>query len=100
MMQDKKLQGKVVDFEQTNETFVDKDGTKFTKTILTVKLIRFAKKRIEGFEDLPKELKDKEVKLVRWTCYDWHLKVGALKTLTEEETRAVLEGKPINTVWW
>ena len=94
------LQGKVIAVEPTNETYKDeKNGLVYTKYIFTVELLRWSKTK-EGFLDLPEGLKGKKVKLVRYACYDWHLKIGSLKNLTEEETKAVIEGKPTKTVFW
>ncbi len=41
----------------------------------------------------------KEVKQVRWCCYNWHYESG-IKTLDADETIAILEKKSINTVLW
>ncbi|MEM4311619.1 MAG: hypothetical protein QXX95_04455 [Nitrososphaerales archaeon] len=93
------LQGRVIAIEPTKDTYKGEDGNLYTKHIFTVELLRWSKKK-EGFLELPEELKGKKVKLVRYTCYDWHLKIGSLKNLTEEETKAVIDGKPTQNVFW
>ncbi len=93
----RKLQGKVLDINKTGE-FIKKDDNKWQKCIFTVELIKFSKRTPE--ENIPEHLKGKMVKLVRYCCFDWHYKIGIMKTLDPDETEAVLNDKPIKTVYW
>lgn len=92
-----KLKGKVVAVEKTPE-IEDRGGEKWTRCIFTLRLTRFS----SNFptELISQNLKDKEIKLVRYCLYDWHFKLGTEKTLDPEETAAVLEDKPTKTVFW
>lgn len=94
----KKLQGKVLKIEKTNEKFKDEYGNEWKKCIFTIGLTGFSKRTPE--EKMPKSLLGKEVKLVRWCCFDWHYKIGIKKTLDSDETEAVIKGAPIETVYW
>jgi hypothetical protein len=93
----RKLQGKVQDINKTGE-FIEKDDEKWEKCIFTVELEKFSKRTPE--EIIPEKLKGKRVKLVRYCCFDWHYKIGIMKTLEPDETEAVLNGKTIKTVYW
>ena len=95
-MKIRKLQGKVLDVNKTGE-FIEKDDEKWEKCIFTVELTKFSKRTPE--EIMPESLKGKRVKLIRYCCFDWHYKVGAMKTLEPDETEAVLRGKAIETVY-
>lgn len=88
MTENKRLKGIVTDIEKTGETLKDKEGNTWTKCIYTVRLTGFTKRTPE--ERLPKGLKGKEVKLVRYACFDWHFKTGVRKTLNPEETDKIL----------
>lgn len=94
----RKLQGTVLDIKKTGETHVDKEGNRWEKCIFTVKLTNFSKRTKQ--EAMPKKLKDKEVKIIRYCCFDWHYKLGARKTLEVDETEAVLTDKPTKTIYW
>jgi hypothetical protein len=93
----KKLQGKALDIEKTGK-FIEKDDEKWEKCIFTVELTKFSKRTPK--EIMPESLKGKKVKLVRYCCFDWHYKIGIMKTLEPDETETILKGKPINTVYW
>ena len=94
----RKLQGIVREIKRTGEFIEDEEGNKWEKCIFTVEITNFSK-RVRN-EELPEEIKGKKVKLVRYCCFDWHYKIGARKTLEPEETEAVLNGKPTETVFW
>lgn len=96
MSQIKKLQGIIIDAEPTNEIRII-NGQDWRKYVFILNKLQFSKR---GKERLPENLKDKRVRLVRYTLYDWHNKVGVKKTLTVEETKAVLSGTPSETVFW
>jgi|UniRef100_A0A7C4BB97 hypothetical protein len=87
----RKLQSVVVDVVKTDEFREDEMGNRWRKCIFTVKLVGFSK-RTPG-ERMPDELKEAEVKVVRWCCFDWHYRMGVRITLTPEETELVLKGK-------
>lgn len=80
------------------ETRVDEEGNRWVKCIFTIRLTNFSK--FTKQEVMPEHLKGKEVKVVRYCCFDWHYKLGVKKTLDAEETGAVLNGKPIRNVYW
>lgn len=94
----KKLQGIVVAVERTGEKKKDEEGVVWEKCIFTLELTGFSKRSPE--KELPEELKGRKIKLVRWCSFDWHYKTGVKKTLEEDETEAVLSGKPTETVFW
>lgn len=94
----RKLKGTVLSVEKTGESKVDEGGQRWDKCIFTLRLDGFSRRTPD--ERLPPELVGKEVKLVRWCCYDWHYKTGVKKTLEPDETEAVLRGKPSSTVYW
>jgi len=94
----RKLQGIVKSVERKGEKFTDEDGNVWEKTIFTLGLTGFSKRTPE--EILPAELEGKEVKLVRYACFDWHFKLGVRKTLEPDETEAVLRGEKTATVYW
>lgn len=93
----RKLIGIVLNVEKTGETKVI-DGEKWEKCIFTLKIEGFSKRTPD--EVVPNKVKGKEVKLVRWCCFDWHYKIGVKKTLEFDETEAVLKGVPTATVFW
>lgn len=92
------LRGTVLSVERTGEIKVDDEGLRWERCVFTVKLDGFSK-RTPG-EKLPEGLLGKEVKLVRWCCFDWHYKAGVKKTLEPDETEAVLKGEKTETVYW
>ncbi|MCS7119838.1 MAG: hypothetical protein RMJ07_07160 [Nitrososphaerota archaeon] len=94
----KKLQGVALDVERTGEFVVDEEGEKWEKCIFTVELKCFSKRTPN--EKLPEGIEGKEVKIVRYCCFDWHFKLGVMKTLDPKETEDVLTGNPCETVWW
>jgi len=94
----RRLQGTTMDIQETAETKKDEYGNVWKKCIFTVRLVGFSKRTPE--ERLSESLKDKEVKLIRWCCFDWHYTKGARKTLNPEETEAVLKGVSTSTVYW
>jgi len=94
----RRLQGTTIDIQETPETKEDEYGNVWKKCIFAVRLVGFSKRTPD--ERLPESLRDKEVKLIRWCCFDWHYTKGARKTLNPEETEAVLKGTPISTVYW
>lgn len=96
-MKIRKLQGIVVGIEKTGE-FKDIDDEKWQKCIFTVRITDFSRRTPE--EIVPKDIKGKIVRMVRYCCYDWHYKTGFKKTLEPEETESLLNGKPIETVYW
>ncbi|MBS7645798.1 MAG: hypothetical protein QW569_04650 [Candidatus Bathyarchaeia archaeon] len=94
----RKLRGTVLNVERTGESKIDEDGLRWDRCVFTVRIEGFSKRTPD--ERLPPGLAGKEVKVVRWCCFDWHYKVGVKKTLEPDETEAVLEGKPTPTVYW
>jgi hypothetical protein len=94
----RKLQGKVVDITKTGESVTDAEGSKWEKCVFTVELTNFSSRTPN--EALPEGVKGKRVKLVRFCCYDWHLKLGVKKTLDSDETEDVLAGKQTEAVYW
>lgn len=84
--------------ERTGKKMADEDGVEWEECIYTVRLVGFSKRTPD--EKLPKELEGKQVKLVRWAAFDWHLKKGVRKTLAPDETEAVLRGEKTGTVYW
>jgi hypothetical protein len=93
-----RLQGKVMDVNKGEETRVDNEGNRWRKCIFTIRLTNFSK--FTKREVMPERLKGKEVKIIRYCCFDWHYKLDARKTLDVEETAAVLSGKPTISVYW
>jgi len=93
----RRLKGVVVDVERTDDTR-DFHGEKWRKYVYTVELLSFSKRTKQ--RQIPDSIKGKRVKLVRYAYYDWHYKIGMKKTLTAEETAAVLKRKPIETAFW
>ena len=93
----KKLLGTVLTIEKTGECKVDSEGQNWEKCIFTLKIKELSKRTPK--EKVPSTILGKEIKQVRWCCYNWHYKSG-VKTLDSNETEAVLNGKPINTVYW
>ncbi|MEM2122116.1 MAG: hypothetical protein QXE79_00600 [Candidatus Bathyarchaeia archaeon] len=97
-MSDRKLRGTVLRVERTGESRIDEEGLRWDRCIFTLRVEGFSKRTPD--EKLPPELFGREVKLLRWCCFDWHYKTGVKKTLEPDETEAVLEGKPTPTVYW
>jgi hypothetical protein len=97
-MKIRKLQGTVLNAEKTGDTITDEDGDKWEKCVFTVELTNFSKRSLE--EIIPETLKGKRVKIVRYCCFDWHYKLGIKKTLTIDETGAILADKSTETVYW
>jgi hypothetical protein len=91
-----KLKGKVLAVNRTEE-YIERDGERWKKCIFTLELTSFSKRRPQP---LPAALKGKRVKLVRYCCYDRHYKLDVEKTLECDETEAIIQGKPIKTVYW
>jgi len=83
--------------ERTGETKII-DDEKWEKCIFTLRNEGFSKRTPN--EKLPYGVRGKEVKLIRWCCFDWHYKIGVKKTLEPDETEAVLKGVCTNTVFW
>jgi hypothetical protein len=96
-MTGKKLLGTVLQIEKTGERRVDNEGQNWEKCIFTLKITGLSKRTPQ--EKTSSTIIGKEVKQVRWCCYNWHYKSG-VKTLDSNETEAVLNGKPIDTVYW
>ena len=94
----RKLQGRVTDIEKTGESITDDEGLKWEKCVFSIDLTNFSKRTPE--EVVPEEVKGKQVKLVRYCCFDWHYKLGVRKTLEPDETEAVLAGNPMKSVYW
>ncbi|MEM2915082.1 MAG: hypothetical protein QXH91_06770 [Candidatus Bathyarchaeia archaeon] len=94
----RKLQGIVVDITKTGEEMTDDKGNKWEKCIFTVELTNFSKRTPN--EVLPESFKGKKVQLIRFCLFDWHFKIGARKTLDNDETEAVLAGKRLKSVFW
>ena len=94
----RKLQGRVTDIEKTGESITDDEGLKWEKCVFSIELTNFSKRTPE--EVVPEEVKGKQVKLVRYCCFDWHYKLGVRKTLEPDETEAVLAGNPMKSVYW
>ncbi len=94
----RKLQGTAINVAKTGETVTDDEGDKWEKCIFTVEMTNFSSRTPN--EALPEGVKGKRVKLVRFCCYDWHLKLGVKKTLDSNETEAVLAGKQTESLYW
>jgi len=94
----RRLQGTTIDIQETPETKKDEYNNIWKKCIFTVRLSGFSKRTPN--ERLPESLRDKDVKLIRWCCFDWHYTKGVRKTLNPEETEAVLKETPTSTVYW
>lgn len=94
----RKLQAKVLEIEKTGETVKDAEGNTWEKCVFNVEITGFSKRTAD--EVVPKTVKGRTVKLVRYCCFDWHYKLGIKKTLEPDETEAVLAGKPTETVYW
>lgn len=87
----RKLQGKVIDIEKTNDFIMDEEGNKWEKCIFTVELTSFSRRTPK--EIIPEDIKGKKVKLIRYCYFDWHYKLGVRKTLEPDETEAILSSK-------
>ncbi|HGE72987.1 TPA: hypothetical protein ENX78_19290 [Candidatus Poribacteria bacterium] len=98
MIGNKRLQGRTINIEKTDEYTIDEEGNKWVKCIFTVELTNYSKPASN--EPIPEEIKGKKVKLIRYCCFDWHYKIGVRKTLELDESEAVLRGKPSKTVYW
>jgi len=94
----RRLQGRVVSVEETEETRTDAEGTNWQKCVFTMELTGFSSRTPR--ERLTEQLQQKRVKLVRWCSQDWHRKLGVLKTLDPDETEAVLRGEKTDTIFW
>ena len=94
----RKLQGTVFHIEKTGNFIVDEKGNKWEKCIFTIELTNLSKRTLS--QVIPKNLKGKKVKLIRYCCFDWHYKLGVRKTFEPDETEAVLSGDPAETVYW
>jgi hypothetical protein len=46
------------------------------------------------------KIKGKQIKLLRWCRFDWHYKIGSLKTFEPDETKTILLEKPTVRVYW
>jgi hypothetical protein len=93
------LQGSVIAIERTGEKKQDGDGNTWERCIFTIRLTGFSRRTPEL--QIPPELEGKVVKQVRWCAFDWHYyPPGTRKTLTPEETEAVLAGRKTETVFW
>ena len=93
------LQGSVEGIQKTGETKKDEDGNIWERCVFSVKLTGFSRRTPEL--EIPAELAGKVVKQVRWCTFDWHYyPAGTRKTLTPEETEAVLAGRKTDTVSW
>lgn len=93
----RKLKGRVLEIERTGE-FVEIDGERWEKCIFLLELTSFSKRTPN--EELPRDLKGKKIKLVRYCCFNWHYKLGVEKSLEPDETEAILRGIPTKTVYW
>jgi hypothetical protein len=94
----RKLQGKVLNINKTDEIFYDEEGEKWEKCIFTIEISNFSKRTPN--EVIPENIKGKIVKIIRYCCFDWHYKLGIRKTLEPDESEAVLNNKPTKTVFW
>jgi hypothetical protein len=83
----KLLQGIVVDIIKTDEYRVDEESNRWVKCVFVVEITGFSK-RVR--EEIPIELRNTRVEVVRWCLHDWHFRKGVRITLTEEETDRVL----------
>lgn len=99
MVRDKRprLQGKVLEIERTGEKITDEDGNEWEKCVFTVELTRFSKRTPD--REVPYELSGEKVKLIRYCCFDWHYKLGIIRTLDSGETEAVLSRASTSTVY-
>lgn len=92
------LQGTVLDIEKTGEKKEDEEGNLWEKCIFSLELTGFSKRTPK--EVVPSGLEGKKVKLVRWCTFDWHYKTGVRKTLEPDETEAVIQGEPTDSIYW
>ncbi|MFB0559956.1 MAG: hypothetical protein ACETWM_01805 [Candidatus Lokiarchaeia archaeon] len=92
------LQGTVLDIEKTGEKKEDEEGNLWEKCIFSLELTGFSKRTPK--EVVPSGLESKKVKLVRWCTFDWHYKTGVRKTLEPDETEAVIQGEPTDSIYW
>lgn len=86
-----RLQGIVVSITRTGEKKTDSEGNVWEKCIFEVKLTGFSKRTPD--KQLPRNLRNAQVRIIRWCCFDWHYKIGVRVTLTPNETQKVLSGK-------
>jgi hypothetical protein len=93
-----RLQGIVKEVERTGQFLKDEDGNLWERCIYTLELTGFSKRTPDM--SLPRELLGKQLKVVRYACFDWHFKIGVRKTLEPDETEAVLRGERTETVFW
>lgn len=91
------MKGKVIAVEKTGEV-VTRDGETWEKCTFTIEVTSFSKRTPE--EVVPSNTRGKMVKLVRHCLYDWHYRLGIEKTLTQEETESLLQGKQSPTIFW
>ena len=78
-----------VDLTRTGERELDKKGELWEKCIFRVEIRGFSK---HAKSPPPERVEGRLVKIERWCCFDWHYATGGRKTLSEEETRQVLDG--------
>lgn len=97
MDKSKVLRGIIVDVKEAGESSLI-EGERWKKVIFTIKLLQFSKRATR--RKIPEDLIGKEVKVVRYAHNDWHYRTGVPKTLTAEETEAVLKGTQTETVFW
>jgi hypothetical protein len=95
---EERLQGRVTNIEKTKEKKKDEQGNLWEKCIISVELIGFSKRTPKKI--LPMIVKGKQIKLLRWCCFDWHYKISSRKTLEPNETKAILLEKPTVTAYW
>ena len=92
----RKLKGRVLEVQRTGEKIL-RGGENWEKCIFTLELTRFSGR---DAMPIPSLLRGKVIKLVRFCLYNWHFEKGVEKTLESEETVAVIDGKPTQTVYW
>ena len=91
-----KIKGKTIEIQRTGEV-VKRGDENWEKCIFTLELTRLTTSSTERF---PPVLKGKIIRIVRYCLYDWHYKLGVEKTLEPEETKAVIDGKPTENIYW
>jgi len=92
-----RLQGRVVGIEETPDRREDVNGAIWKRSVFTLEITNFSMRTPDLV--VPGTIRGRKVKLSRWCCYSWHYNTDIRKTLTEEETEAVLKGQPNKIVF-
>ena len=93
-----RLQCRAVEVDESNDIYEDTDGKVWKKCTFTAEITHFSK-RTPSLA-VPAAINGKKVKLVRWCSEEWHYRVPVQRTLTRDETEAVLKDRPTTTIIW